>query len=79
MSNRVCLVRLKRYPGAVVKPKAKTHPRDTVGAPAPGFTAVRQRLRADADRLFAAFLQGGAQEDSPGGAPGAPAPAGQAR
>jgi len=73
VSNRVCLVRLKRYPGAVVKPKTKAHPRDTVGAPAPGFTAVRQRLRADADRLFATFLQGRAQEDSPGGASGAPA------
>jgi hypothetical protein len=66
----VCLVRLKRYPGAVVKAKAgvgvkaesvKAKLNANTGKPVavtpPGFATVKRHLRADADRLFAAFLQ----------------------
>lgn len=58
----VCLVRLKRYPGTVVKPKPGTRidkrAKPVVVASPPGLAAVKRQLRSDADQLFAAFLQG---------------------
>ena len=47
--SRVCLVRLKRYPGVNVKSGAGVTVRT-------GEAAIRRSLRADADGLFASFL-----------------------
>jgi hypothetical protein len=47
--SRVCLVRLKRYPGGPVKSGPGVSPKT-------GAAAIRRSLRADADRLFASFL-----------------------
>jgi hypothetical protein len=66
---RVCLVRLKRYPGTAVKPKtrAKAGEAPDADAAAPGHAAIKRQLRADADRLFAAFLQARAQRPARAG------------
>jgi hypothetical protein len=65
-SCTVCLVRLKRYPGADVKSgpgsrrasskAAAASPGTSKAAPIAGAAAIRRSLRSDADRLFAAFL-----------------------
>lgn len=47
--SRVCLVRLKRYPGMRVKSGAAL-------PPGTGEAAIRRSLRVDADQLFATFL-----------------------
>lgn len=56
----VCLMRLKRYPGEAPGSKAGTGVRRPAGSqtPAPGAAMVKRQLRADADKLFEAFLHG---------------------
>jgi hypothetical protein len=67
--TRVCLVRLKRYPGKdlkAVKKKARkatkarppAAPGTSAGAAVLGLTAIKRSLRSDVDQLFAAFLSG---------------------
>lgn len=64
--SRVCLVRLKRYPGKdlkAVKNKARkaSHPAGpgkSAGAAVVGLTAIKRSLRADVDHLIAAFVSG---------------------
>lgn len=64
---RVCLVRLKRYPGTVVKSKSRAKAGEAADATPPGLAAIKRELRADADRLFAAFLQARAQRPARAG------------
>ncbi len=56
----VCLMRLKRYPGEAPGSKAGPGGRRLAGSqtPAPGAAMVKRQLRADADKLFEAFLHG---------------------
>lgn len=59
---RVCLVRLKRYPGKDLKEvKKKAVPVKAAGAATIGLTAIKRSLRSDADQLFAAFQSGRAR------------------
>lgn len=60
-----CLIRLKRYPGARIKPvgarrqgtgAAKAQPQ-AEPQPPPGLGLLKGRLRADADQLFATYLR----------------------
>lgn len=54
---RSCLVRLKRYPGVPVKTRSAASSGSTVAATAkPGLAMIKRSLRADIDKLFAAFL-----------------------
>lgn len=65
-TSRVCLVRLKRYPGkdlkAVKKKASKTRhpagPGKSAGAAVLGLTAIKRSLRSDVDQLIAAFMSG---------------------
>ena len=71
VEGRACLVRLTRYPGTAVKPDRKAvSGAGRQGVPgegvagrevrtaAPGFSTTKRLLRDDADKLFAAFVQG---------------------
>ena len=54
---RSCLVRLKRYPGVPVKTRSAATSGTAVAANAKlGLAMIKRCLRADIDKLFAAFL-----------------------